>query len=65
MSLVDLYTKSTPKTAKIDAKGTDKTPIEGSKKLTTDLSKPRHGAIGQGAGGYDNKKVYSTSIKNK
>jgi hypothetical protein len=72
MSLVDLYTKSTPKTAKIDVKGKDKTPIgtelpfNGSKDLMkSDLSKPRKGALGQGTGGYDDKKVYSTSIKNK
>jgi hypothetical protein len=72
MALVDLYTKSTPKTAKIDAKGKDKTPIgveypfDGSRDLMkSDLSKPRKGALGQGTGGYDNKKVYSTSIKNK
>jgi hypothetical protein len=33
--------------------------------MKSDLSKPRKGALGQGTGGYDNKKVYSTSIKNK
>ena len=71
-SILELYQKSTPTTGKIDPKGKDKTPIgvelpfDGSKDLMkSDLSKPRKGALGQGTGGYDNKKVYSTSIKNK
>lgn len=70
MSLLDLFKKSTPKTAKANTKGIDKTPIgveqpfPGTKDLMkSDLSKPRHGQIGQGAGGYDSKKTYSSSVK--
>jgi len=69
-SLIDIYKAS--KYATAPDKGKDKTPIgvelpfDGSKDLMkSDLSKPRKGALGQGTGGYDNKKVYSTSIKNK
>jgi hypothetical protein len=62
-SLVDLYTKSTPKTGKIDAKGTDKSILENTKSDDNTLEKSRHGKLGTGAGGYDNKKTYSSQIK--
>jgi hypothetical protein len=62
-SLVDLYTKSTPKTAKIDTKGTDKTIIEDTKSDDKTLESSRHGKLGAGVGGYDNKKTYSSTVK--
>jgi hypothetical protein len=71
-SIVDLYKKSTPKAAKANTTGIDKTPIgieipsKGSKDLMkSDLSKPRHGALGQGTGGYDSVKNYSSTFKSK
>ena len=49
-SIVDIYTKSTPKTGVANIKGGDKTPIsaDGGVNLTTDeskLSKARKGAV--------------------
>ena len=49
-SIVDIYTKSTPKTGVANIKGGDKTPIstEGGTNLSTDetkLSKARKGAV--------------------
>ena len=49
-SIVDIYTKSTPKTGVANIKGGDKTPIsaDGGTNLTTDeskLSKARKGAV--------------------
>ena len=71
-SLIDLYTKKTPTNGKANTKGIDKTPIgmeypfDGSTNFVSkDLDKPRKGALGQGTGGYNEKKIYSTSIKNK
>jgi hypothetical protein len=71
-SLLDLYTKKVPTTGNANTKGVDKTPIgveqpfDPSMDLSAkDLTKPRKGALGQGTGGYDTKKIYSTSIKNK
>ena len=71
-SIIDLYKKSTPKAAKANTNGIDKTPIgtedpfKGSKDLMkSDLSKPRHGALGQGTGGYNDTKNYSSTFKNK
>ena len=62
-SLIDLYKKSTPKTAKIDSKGTDKTIIEDKKSDDKTLEKSRHGKLGAGVGGYDNQKTYSSQVK--
>ena len=71
-SLLDLYSKKVPVTGKVNTKGVDKTPLgieqpfDQSKDLAAkDLTKPRKGALGQGTGGYNEKKIYSTSIKNK
>jgi len=49
-SIVDIYTKSTPKTGVANIKGGDKTPIsaDGGKNLSTDetkLSKARKGVV--------------------
>ena len=63
MSILDIFKKTPPKTSKVDTKGKDKQPIEASKETDKELTKARHGAIGQNAGGYDNKKPYSSSVK--
>ena len=63
MSLIDLYTKSTPKTVKIDSKGTDKTIIEDKKSDDKTLEKSRHGKLGANSGGYDSQKTYSSQVK--
>ena len=71
MALLDLFKKSAPKTANANTKGIDKTPIgieepfKPSKDLMkSDLSKPRHGQIGQKYG-YTSIKPYSSSNTKK
>lgn len=71
-SILDLYNKKVPTNGNANTKGIDKTPIgleepfEKSKDLIAkNLDKPRKGPLGTGAGGYDNVKKYSDSIKNK
>jgi hypothetical protein len=63
MSLIDLYTKNTPKTGKIDTKGTDKTIIEDKKSNDKTLETSRHGKLGANSGGYDSQKTYSSQVK--
>jgi hypothetical protein len=65
-SLVDLYTKNTPTTAKINAAGLDKIIIEDTKIDDKTLETSRHGKLGSGngtVGGYDNQKTYSSQVK--
>jgi hypothetical protein len=44
-SIIDIYTKTQPKTGKIDTKGHDKMPIETGKASDTALTKARHGKL--------------------
>jgi hypothetical protein len=65
-SLVDLYKKNTPTTAKINAAGLDKVIIEDKKSDDKTLETSRHGKLGSGngtVGGYDSQKTYSSQVK--
>lgn len=71
-SILELYNKKVPTTGNANTKGIDKTPIgleepfDKSKDLIAkNLDKPRKGPLGAGAGGFDNVKKYSDSIKDK
>jgi hypothetical protein len=44
-SIIDIYTKTPPKTGKIDSKGHDKKPLETSKESDAALTKARHGKL--------------------
>jgi hypothetical protein len=44
-SIIDIYTKTPPKTGKINTKGTDKMPIESKKETDAVLTKARHGKL--------------------
>ena len=62
-SILDIYTKTPPKTGMIDIKGKDKTPLnpDGGKNLATDeikLKKARGGEL-------NNTRKYSDSVTNK
>ncbi len=69
-SIIDTFKKSTPKTAKANTRGVDKTPIgvefpsAGSKDLMkSDLSKYRNGQLGDRAAGNTPNKKYSDTVK--
>jgi hypothetical protein len=62
MSILDIFTKTPPKTSKVNTK-IEQQPIEKSKETDKVLTNDRHGVIGGNSGGYDNNKTYSNSVK--
>lgn len=70
-SIIDMFKGSTPKTAKANTRGVDKTPIgtefpfAGSKDLVKQTEKFRKGNVGDRSAGFNNSKPYSKSLKNK